>query len=376
MNELKIEYLSVDDLNPYDRNARKHTDDDVKYIKNSIEKFGFDDPIGIWGDDNTIVEGHGRLMAAKELGLEKVPVIRLDHLTDEERKAYALAHNKTAEMSDWDFPVLESEIDAIEKATEVNMEDFGFEFKLDEITEPKVNDEGEEYEYVSDAEYVHNMYNLMYYHANRATPEGFPTLRAVHKEDIPDDFLDFNNMPYYENHIENVYDYGIRFYQDDSKEDKIWRNPSVWAEKIANYRCAVTPDFSTYLEMPPIVMKFNVYKCLLIGQILQDTGIPVLCDISNLSLENLRGCYDGVEHGGVYAMSAKGGTIDGGMYEQRATALDYVLENWNPEGIVLFGLGMEDYDWKKWHGKFVKRVRCDNFFRPDREPYPPFDLGE
>lgn len=375
MNELKIEYLPIEELNPYDRNARKHTDEDVQYIRNSIEQFGFDDPIGIWGEDNTIVEGHGRLMAAKELGMDKVPVIRLDHLSDDERKAYALAHNKTAEMSDWDFPTLESEIDAIEKATEVNMEDFGFEFKLDEITEPEYNDEGEEVEYMSDAEYVFDKFNLKHFHANRATKWGFPTIRAVHASDIPDDFLDFNNMPYYEKHMDNVYDFGIRFYQDDSKEDKIWRNPVEWADRISRYKCAVTPDFSTYTEMPAIIKQFNVWKCLLIGQIIQDKGVPCIVDLTNLAVDELVQCYDGVEKGGIYAIDAKSGTVDANVYQRRALALDRCLEIMEPEGVIVFGYGMDEYDWKKWRGKFVKRFRCDNFYRPDREQYPPFDIG-
>ena len=102
-NELKIEYLPVGSLKPYEKNARKHQDADVQTIVASIKEFGFDDPIGVWGEGNLIVEGHGRLMAAKKLGMETVPVIHLDHLTDEQRRAYALAHNKTAEMSEWDF---------------------------------------------------------------------------------------------------------------------------------------------------------------------------------------------------------------------------------------------------------------------------------
>lgn len=130
--ELKIEYLSVKDLRPYEKNARKHADADVSTIVKSIEEFGFDDPIGVWGNDNTIVEGHGRLIAAKKLGMKKVPVIHLDHLTDEQRRAYALAHNKTAEMSDWDFEMLESELGDI---TDIDMTDFGF--SLDEEEEEK-----------------------------------------------------------------------------------------------------------------------------------------------------------------------------------------------------------------------------------------------
>jgi len=122
--ELKIEYLPVDALKPYEKNARKHTDADVQNIVASIEEFQFDDPIGIWGEENLIVEGHGRLLAAKKLGMETVPCIRLDHLTDEQRRAYALAHNKTAEMSEWDSVILPEELSEI---LDIDMEQFGFE---------------------------------------------------------------------------------------------------------------------------------------------------------------------------------------------------------------------------------------------------------
>lgn len=131
--ELKIEYLPVNSLKPYEKNARKHTDADVQNIVASIGEFGFDDPIGIWGEENLIVEGHGRLLAAKKLGMETVPCIRLDHLTDEQRRAYALAHNKTAEMSEWDFDILPEELDNI---VDIDMSQFGFEINIDE--EPEI----------------------------------------------------------------------------------------------------------------------------------------------------------------------------------------------------------------------------------------------
>ena len=118
---LQIEYVGIDSIEPYQNNARHHGTEDVKAIVKSIEEFGFNDPIGVW--NNQIVEGHGRLMAAKELGMTEVPIIRLDELTDEQRKAYALAHNKTAELSDWDFNVLASELQEI---TDIDMSEFGF----------------------------------------------------------------------------------------------------------------------------------------------------------------------------------------------------------------------------------------------------------
>ena len=111
---LEIIYLRPDELKPYGNNARKHTPDDIDQIKDSINTCGFNDPIAIWGENNIIVEGHGRQIAAKELGLDKVPCIRLDHLTDTQRRDYAIRHNRTAELSGWDFGKLEEEIAALE----------------------------------------------------------------------------------------------------------------------------------------------------------------------------------------------------------------------------------------------------------------------
>lgn len=128
--ELKIEYLPITELKPYENNARKHAEADVEAIKKSIEEFGFNDPIGIWHD--TIVEGHGRLLAAQELEMAEVPVIRLDHMTDEERRAYALAHNKTAELSEWDFEMLDTELDDI---FDIDMSQFGFDISADDPVE-------------------------------------------------------------------------------------------------------------------------------------------------------------------------------------------------------------------------------------------------
>lgn len=107
---LEVVYLSPEELTPYEGNARKHDIKDVEQIKESIRLDGFNDPIGIWGENNIIVEGHGRQIAALEMGLDKVPCIRLDHLTDAQRRDYAIRHNRTAELSTWDWQTLENEI--------------------------------------------------------------------------------------------------------------------------------------------------------------------------------------------------------------------------------------------------------------------------
>lgn len=122
--KLKIEYVPLDRLKPYERNARKHGDTDIDAIAASIKRFGFKDPIGVWGK-NVIVEGHGRLLAAKKLGLAEVPIIRLDDLTDEERRMYALAHNKTAELSAWDFDTMDTELEELGEMFDVK--ELGFD---------------------------------------------------------------------------------------------------------------------------------------------------------------------------------------------------------------------------------------------------------
>ena len=129
---MQIEEIAVKDLKPYENNARKHQDDDVSAIMASIKEFGFKDPIGVWGEDNVVVEGHGRLIAAKKLKMKTVPCVRLDDLTDEQRRAYALAHNKTAELSIWDDDLLDMELGDI---TDIDMSLFGFDLDSDD-TEP------------------------------------------------------------------------------------------------------------------------------------------------------------------------------------------------------------------------------------------------
>lgn len=120
--ELRIEYIDPDKLRPYENNAKQHPDDQVEHIANSIREFGFRQPIVV-DADNVVVIGHGRLLAAKKLGLETVPVVRADDLTEAQIKALRLADNKTNE-SGWDFSALEAELD--ELANEFDMTDFGF----------------------------------------------------------------------------------------------------------------------------------------------------------------------------------------------------------------------------------------------------------
>ena len=133
MEKLKIEYVDINSIKPYKNNAKEHPREQIEQIKNSIKSFEMIDPIGIWKDE--IVEGHGRLIACKELGYTEVPIIRLDHLSDEERKAYTLAHNKLTMNSDFDIDILNSELDDI---LNIDMSDFGFDLDLEDEEEKEI----------------------------------------------------------------------------------------------------------------------------------------------------------------------------------------------------------------------------------------------
>ena len=143
---MEIIYKKTSELIPYEKNARKN-DKAVKYVAKSIEQFGFKQPI-IIDSNNVVVCGHTRLKASERLGIEEVPCIVADDLTDEQIKAFRLADNKVAEQSEWDLNLLNDELDDI---LNIDMSDFGFDiFSMDDIDEVEAyNEEEDEREYFS-----------------------------------------------------------------------------------------------------------------------------------------------------------------------------------------------------------------------------------
>ena len=113
-NKLKITNLKTDTLIPYAMNSRTHSDAQVSQIAASMKEFGFLNPVIVDGK-NGIIAGHGRVMAAKKLGLSEVPTIEASHLTDAQRKAYIIADNKIALNSGWDEEILKNQLIELEQ---------------------------------------------------------------------------------------------------------------------------------------------------------------------------------------------------------------------------------------------------------------------
>ena len=342
MNNLTIEVLKIDDLKPYKKNAKKHPKKQIEKIANSIEAFGMNDPIGIWGKDNLIVEGHGRLEALKQLGYDEVPCIRLDHLNDEERRAYTLAHNKVAE-SEWDFDLLNEEIDNI---FSFDMEDFGFEFVDTEKNKKDTQNK------------VEGILNL-----NKAT---FP---GVGKYDIP------QLAPVYENEIGEIKEWigfnyvlsdkepegkAVHFFIDDYQFQRLWNSPEKYMEKLARYEAVLTPDFSPYADMPLATQIFNHYRKHWVGALMQEYGVKVVPTIRASRDERSLDFYlDGEPKGGVVCISSMW-TSDDEAREYFLREYETMRKTLKPEKIYVYGNEVEGLKGNIEYIQPFTRKRFDN----------------
>lgn len=123
---MKIETIPISEIHEYENNAKLHPQEQIDQIVRSIEEFGFNDPVAI-DENNQVIEGHGRLMALRQMGKTEVPVIRLEHLSDEQKRAYILAHNQLTLNTGFDEELLRIELENI---TGIDMAEFGFDLDI------------------------------------------------------------------------------------------------------------------------------------------------------------------------------------------------------------------------------------------------------
>ena len=141
MPELEVREMAVADLVPYANNAKMHPREQIDQIAESISEFGNCDPIAVWHNEDgeaEIVEGHGRVMALKQLGIDTAPVICLDHLTDEQRRAYTHVHNQTTLSSGFDEQALIEDMDNLD----MDWEALGFSEFMPDFEHDDIEDEG------------------------------------------------------------------------------------------------------------------------------------------------------------------------------------------------------------------------------------------
>ena len=333
-NRLIIEYMPIENLKPYENNAKIHTVEQIEQIKASITEFGMNDPIAIW-KDNIIIEGHGRLIACKELGFTELPVIRLDGLTDDERKAYTLVHNKLTMNTDFDIDLLNEELETIE----IDMTEFGFEelSGFDDFGEDEEEDFDDGY-YGDERERTNRAYNL---DLIEELTNDFWQMPIIECDDfIPDDLIGFNYAKSSENKK-----CGIHFYVDDYQFERIWNYPEKYVDVLEQYECILTPDFSLYLDMPMPMKIWNIYRSRLIGQYFQKRGVKVIPTISWAEEETFKFCFKGIPKGSIVSISTIGVKQDENALKIWRDCVDEMIKQIEPKAILVYG-GKLDYDFK------------------------------
>lgn len=305
MEKLKIEYVPVDSLKTYANNAKVHTAEQVEQIKKSIEEFGFNDPIAVW-HDNEIIEGHGRLIASLELGLETVPIIRLDDLTDEQRKAYMLVHNKLTMNTDFDFDILEQEL---ENFSTIDMSEFGFDMDFGTDEDPYEDgdddDDGDDYD---DDDYddrdpscQHNVFeNQDRMQFPIVNFYGLPEMTAT--DTVGDKFLRFMDWK----EVDDLSDCIAHFYYDDYKFMSAWREPDKYLDRLMEFKAVISPNFSLYTDFPKALQILSCYRRQWCGAFWQEYGIDVIPNVAWGEEDSYDFCFDGIPVGGTVSVSSVG----------------------------------------------------------------------
>lgn len=341
--KLKIEYVPIDDIQPYEGNAKLHPAEQIEQIKQSIIEFGFCDPIAIY-KDGKIIEGHGRLIAANELGLKEVPIIRLDKLTEEQRQAYILVHNKLTMNTGFDFDLLQLELDNI---TEIDMEQFGFEF-VDEFMEHEKYAE----ETQDRVERILNLDKSVFPGDGKYD---IPIITPV--DELPEikEWIGFN----YVLSDDDPSGKAVHFFVDDYQFERIWNNPEKYVDKLREYVCVATPDFSPYADMPHVCQLYNHYRKHWVGAFLQTNGVTVIPTIRASRDERSLDWYlDGEPHNGIVLMSSMW-TADDDSLEYFKREYEKMYKTLKPVKTFLYGKEIEGLKGKIEHIDTFTRKRWD-----------------
>lgn len=317
---LKIEYIATNSLTHYANNSKIHTREQIEHIANSIREFGFNDPLGIAGENNVVLEGNGRVEAAKMLGIEQLPCVRLEHLTKEEQQAYVIAHNSTNLETGFDLEILQREIQNLPK----------FDFNLLGLENQILNLQNIDDDYYKTflKEEIKKLVR------NELPFVGKYDMPIIKREEIALDkikLMSYTNAKYNDKRNKHR---TIHFFVHDYRFENTYSNPKMSVEKLRQYYCLLSPDFSVYIDMPYILQLYSVYKNRWVGAYWQKKGIRVIPTISWSDERSFEFCFEGLEKGGIVAVSTHGNYK---TKEKFLAGYKKMLEKIEPSAIICYG---------------------------------------
>lgn len=271
-----------------------------------------------------IIEGHGRYEALKQLGIKQVPCIELNNMTEEQKKAYILVHNKLNMDTGFDNSILNDELLSIDT---IDMSEFDLDIKLDDLFK-----ENERHR-------TNDAYNLDLIDLDNSTND-FWQMPVINNDNfIPDDIIGFNYAKSSKQH--NV---GIHFYLDDYQFERIWNKPEDYIDILKQYECIFSPDFSLYLDMPMPMKIWNIYRSRQIGRFYQNQGIKVIPTLSWAEEETFEFCFEGIPKGSIVSISTIGVKKNKEALKIWKAGVDELIKRIEPSTILIYG-GKLDYDY-------------------------------
>lgn len=288
---MNIIEIPLSQLKPYSKNAKIHTKKQVETIAKSLQEFGWQQPIVV-DRDNVIIAGHGRYEAAKLLNFESAPVKYADELTEDQIKAYRLIDNRISE-GEYNLSLEVAELHSIE----LDMSQFNFDIdKLEiDITEHEIKHA----EYKENTRHdVLNIVNLEKGQFKGAGKYDIPLLQPVTELPPIKEWIGFN----YVLSDKDPEGKAVHFFIDDYQFERVWNNPEKYVDKLRQYVCVATPDFSPYEDMPHALQIYNHYRKHWVGAWLQERGVTVIPTIR--PVEGKTWWLDGTPKNGIYITSA------------------------------------------------------------------------
>lgn len=316
-------------VTPYERNAKEHTEKQIRNLVNSIKRFGWQQDVAITKDGVCVI-GHGRRLAAIQMGcLLPYHMINknADELTEEDIRELRIADNQINAETGLNFDTLQEELSGLD------FDGFDFDFNLPD---------SDEMEYYGDErERTYKGVNLKDFDEERA--DGFYQIPIIKPTRfVPDKLIGFNYA-----RTSKETDCGIHFFIDDYQFERVWNDPDTNIEYLKKFQCALTPDWSLYMDMPMAMKIWNVYRSRLIGQLMQDAGIEVIPTVSWAQPETYSFCFDGLKPGGVIAVSTVGVMRSEEAKKIWADGMTEALKRLKPSLVLCYGVEPTFFDWGK-----------------------------
>ena len=243
---MRVLNVPINQIKPYENNPRRN-DSAVDAVADSIRQFGMKVPLVI-DKDNVIVTGHTRYKACLKLGMDKVPCIKADDLTDDQVKAFRVVDNRVAEIASWDLDKLNVELGEID----MDMSDFDFSFA-------DMAEEDDGY-YGDERERTNKAYNMDLIDTENLTNDFWQMPIIKNDGFVPKDLIGFNYAKTSKNKA-----VGIHFFLDDYQFERVWNAPEKYLNVLMEYDCILSPDFSLYMDMTMPIKIWNTYRSRQIG---------------------------------------------------------------------------------------------------------------